>query len=157
MNFKRHIEKLRGKISPMVGMLYKFKFYLPSRILKSIYHAFIHSNIQYLLIFWGSAHKASLKPIQILQNRALKSVFNKGSLFGTVELYHTVAKGILSVRALHEYLLSCSVFKMMKSMVHSNLTFGRLTHLHRTSGSSLESVGVNRSKNQLREKENFVF
>jgi hypothetical protein len=50
LNFKRHIEKLRGKISPMVGVLYKLKFYLPSRILKSIYHAFIYSNIQYLLI-----------------------------------------------------------------------------------------------------------
>jgi hypothetical protein len=44
LNFKRHIEKLRGKISPTVGMLHKLKFYLPSRILKSIYHAFIHSN-----------------------------------------------------------------------------------------------------------------
>jgi hypothetical protein len=83
----------------MVGMLYKLKFNMPSRILKSIYHAFIHSNIQYLLIVWGSAHKASLKPIQILQNRALKYVFNKGPLFGTVELYHTVAKCILLVRA----------------------------------------------------------
>jgi hypothetical protein len=31
LNFKRHIEKLRGKSSPMVGMLYKLKFYLPSR------------------------------------------------------------------------------------------------------------------------------
>jgi hypothetical protein len=47
LNFKRHIEKLRGKNSPIVGMLYKLKFYLPSRILKSIYHAFIHGNIQY--------------------------------------------------------------------------------------------------------------
>jgi hypothetical protein len=73
-----------------------------------------------------------LKPIQILQNRALKSVFNKGSLFGTIELYHTVAKGILPVRALYEYQVSCFVFKVMKSMVHSNLTFGGLTHLHQT-------------------------
>jgi hypothetical protein len=72
LNFKQHIEKLRGKISPTVGMLYKLKFYLSSRILKSIYHAFIHSNIQYLLIVWGFAHKASLKPIQILQNRAFE-------------------------------------------------------------------------------------
>jgi hypothetical protein len=80
LNFKRHIEKLRGKIPPMVGMLYKLKFYLPSRILGSIYHAYIHSNIQYLLIVF-----------QTLQNRALKSVFNKGPLFRTVELYHTVA------------------------------------------------------------------
>jgi hypothetical protein len=46
LNFKWHIEKLRGKISPMVGMLYRLKFYLPYRILKSIYHAFIDSNIQ---------------------------------------------------------------------------------------------------------------
>jgi hypothetical protein len=69
LNFKRHIEKLRGKISPMV-------------------------------------YKANLKPIQILQNRALKSVFNQGPLFGTVELYHTVAKGILPVRALYEYQVS---------------------------------------------------
>jgi hypothetical protein len=95
LNFKRHIEKLRGKISPMV-------------------------------------YKANLKPIQILQTRALKSVFNKGPLFGTVELYHTVAKCILPVRALYEYQVSCYVFKVMKCMVHSNLTFGRLTHLPRS-------------------------
>jgi hypothetical protein len=102
-------------------MLYKLKFYLPSRILKSIYHAFIHGNIQYLLIVWGAAHKASLKPIQILQNKS-----KKGPLFGTFELYHTVVKGILLVRALYEYQVSCFVFKVEKS----NLIFGRLTHLH---------------------------
>jgi hypothetical protein len=56
LNFKRHIEKLSGKISPMVGMLYKLKFYLPSKIMKSIYHAFIHSNsteicIRFLFFF----------------------------------------------------------------------------------------------------------
>jgi hypothetical protein len=97
---------IRGKISPMVGMLYKLKFYLPSGILKPIHHAFIHSNIQFLLIVWGSAHKASLNPIQILQNRALKSVFNKGPLYETVELYNTVAKDILPVRTLYEYQVS---------------------------------------------------
>jgi hypothetical protein len=31
LNFKWHIEKVRGKISSMVGMLYKLKFHLPSR------------------------------------------------------------------------------------------------------------------------------
>jgi hypothetical protein len=97
LNFKRHIEKLSGKISPMVDMLYKLKD-TTSRILKTIYHAFIHSNILYsLLIVWGSAHKTSLKPIQILQNRALKFVFKNGPLFGTIELYHTVLKGTLPV------------------------------------------------------------
>jgi hypothetical protein len=45
LNFKRHIEKLRGKITPMFGMLYKLKFYFSSRILKLIYHAFIYSNV----------------------------------------------------------------------------------------------------------------
>jgi hypothetical protein len=59
-----------------------------------------------------------------------KSVFNKSPLFGTVELYHTVVKGILPIRALYEYQVSCFVFKVMKSMVHSKLTFGGLTHLH---------------------------
>jgi hypothetical protein len=126
LNFKQHIEKPCGKKSPLFGMLYKLKFYLPSRILKSINHAFIHSNFQYLLIVWGSAQKPSLKPVQILQNRALKSVFNKGPLFGTVELYHTVAKGLLPVRALYEYQVSCFVFKVMQSTVYSNLTFGGL-------------------------------
>jgi hypothetical protein len=62
----------------------------------------------------------------------LKSVFNKGPLYGNVELYYTVAKGILPVRVLYEYQVSCFVFKVMKSMVHSNLTFDGLTHLHRT-------------------------
>jgi hypothetical protein len=62
-----------------------------------------------------------MKPIQILQ-----------SLFGIVELYHTVAKVYFLIRALYEYHVSCFVFKVMKNMVHSILILGRLTHLHRT-------------------------
>jgi hypothetical protein len=95
----------------MVGMLYKLKFYLPYRILKSIYHAFCHSNIQYFLIVQGSAHKASrqLEAYSDFAKQGFEICIQQGSIIwncGAV-LYHTVAK----------YQVLYFVFKVMKSMV----------------------------------------
>ena len=46
LSWKSHIKLLENKIVINVGMLYKAKFILNQKSLKSIYYAFIHSYIK---------------------------------------------------------------------------------------------------------------
>ena len=52
----------------------KLRHYLNSQVLIEIYNALIHSYIRYGIIAWGNASEATLKPLQILMNRALRII-----------------------------------------------------------------------------------
>lgn len=72
----KHINKITSKISSRVGVIRKLSYFLPRKILLSLYYSLIHCNLEYLCMVWGSASNRYLKPVQVLQNRCLKYIFN---------------------------------------------------------------------------------
>jgi hypothetical protein len=50
----------------------RLKHYLPYSALRSIYFALIQSNINYCSLVYLSTFKSHIKPIQILQNKAVR-------------------------------------------------------------------------------------
>jgi hypothetical protein len=98
-----------------------------------MYHAYIGSNLQYLIALWGAACKTLLEPLQVLQNKALKSVFRKPIRFSTFELYSEVAKGLLPVKGLSDLHLACFMYKTLNGLQFSNLNFDAAQHRYPTS------------------------
>ena len=72
LSFKTHIQNIRLKISRYVGLMRRLKHYLPYSALRSIYFALIQSNINYCSLVYLSTFKSHIKPIQILQNKAVR-------------------------------------------------------------------------------------
>ena len=52
------------------------RHYLNIKNLLALYYVFFHSHILHGILGWGSATITALKPIQILQNKALR-IMNK--------------------------------------------------------------------------------
>ena len=50
----------------------KIRQFVPFRILKQIYFAFIHSHLTYGIIVWGATYPSYLTSPKSLQNRAIK-------------------------------------------------------------------------------------
>lgn len=71
-----HVKNLCSKLSCRVGLLKKLSYFLPRKVLLLLYYSLNHCHIENLCIAWGSACKIHLKPLQVLQNRALKFIFN---------------------------------------------------------------------------------
>lgn len=74
LTWKNHIAVVEAKISQSIGMLYKIRKYLNSHTLKILYHALIHSHLQYGSINWGRACKSHLVHLQALQNKAIRAI-----------------------------------------------------------------------------------
>ena len=72
LSFKTHIQNLRLKISRYVGLMRRLKLCLPYSALRSIYFALIQTNINYCSLVYLSTFKSHIKPIQILQNKAIR-------------------------------------------------------------------------------------
>jgi Reverse transcriptase (RNA-dependent DNA polymerase) len=133
VTFGAHIRELTKKISPFVGLLYRLSCFLPQRLLKLMYHAYIGSNLQYLITIWGGTCKTLLEPLQILQNKALKSVFGKPIRFSTFELYNELAIGFLPIKGLYDLHLACFMFKALNGLQFTNLNFDVAQHRYPTS------------------------
>lgn len=79
-------------------MLAKLNRFLPTSILKLIYFSLIHSRLSYLSIIWASARRIHRRPLEILQNRALKRAMKTNNRFNTVALYQSA--GVLPLRGI---------------------------------------------------------
>lgn len=132
LNFQKHIEHIRRKIRSMIGILYKIRCYTPKNILMMIYNAHIQSHLSYLALIYTNASDSLLKPLQVLQNRALKIIYRLPPTFHTDELYQQVAKNVLPVKGLGVFQVCTFVHKHLKGELHSNVKFERHSTHHRT-------------------------
>ena len=72
LNWKSHIAYVSQKISKACGSLAKLRHCVDVETLREVYHALIHSYLRYGIIAWGSAAPATLKPLQVIVNRAIR-------------------------------------------------------------------------------------
>ena len=73
-NWSAHIREIKSKIASAVGIISKLRYYVDTNILIQVYHALIASRFHYAITSWGGATKTVLKPISVLQNRAIRLI-----------------------------------------------------------------------------------
>ena len=72
LNWNHHILNVSKKISRSVGIMYKLKHYMNSKMLKNIYYSLIFSHIVYAIQIWGSACSTVMEKILVLQKKAVR-------------------------------------------------------------------------------------
>ena len=77
LTWKPHIQYIENKISKNIGLLYKAKFLLNQKSLKSIYFSFIHSYLNYANVAWGNTHQTKLKKLVRFQKHASRIIYNE--------------------------------------------------------------------------------
>ena len=56
------------------GILYKMKGILPQKVLKTLYHCFIQSHLNYCSIIWGLGSKSKIEALFVAQKRAIRAL-----------------------------------------------------------------------------------
>ena len=72
LTFKNHIGELNKKISRSIGVLYKLRTFVTTKILTNVYYAIIYPFLLYGISVWGNASKTLLSPIHIMQKRFVR-------------------------------------------------------------------------------------
>ena len=80
LTFKNHINELKKKVSRSIGVLYKLRPFVTSKILSSVYYAIIYPFLLYGITIWGNAGKNLLTPILTLQNKFVRMAIYNDSL-----------------------------------------------------------------------------
>lgn len=123
LKWNDHCASVCRKINPAIAALFKYKNILPREEKYKIYASMVHSHISYVIPSWGSCAATHLRPLQVLQNRALKLVFGLPRLTSSVSLYTTHARKILPVKGLHIFSTLKYVKESMTGSTLSNVNF----------------------------------
>ena len=90
LTFRQHIDELAKKVSRGIGMLYKLRPFVTTKILTSVYYAIIYPFLLYGITVWGVASKTLLTSIHILQKKFVRmATFNDAYPIVPGPLYHT--------------------------------------------------------------------
>ena len=74
LNFKKHIAHVRSKVSKGIYILGRARKFFDEITLKNLYYAFIHPYFTYCREVWGGTFDTYLRPLEILQKRALRII-----------------------------------------------------------------------------------
>ena len=77
LTWNKHIHVIENKISKNIGILFKAKYILNQKCLKSIYFSFIHSYINHANIVWASTNHTKLKKLYKQQKHASRIIYNE--------------------------------------------------------------------------------
>ena len=120
LSFHEHVKIVSVKFSRKVGIMCRLRHVFPVNILKSIYFSLVHPFFLYSVSVWASTFPSVYKPLQILQNKAIRILFQIDNRSSVTHLFGSV--GIFSLHQLH--------FIAISQICH-NYVFGQLaSHFH---------------------------
>lgn len=119
-----HIGEIKKKIAPAIGILYKLKYKLNEKSKLMIFQSLVQSHLKYLAVAYAcNKNSGSLRSLQCMQNKALKTIYNLPLTYPTLLLYRDVGKTILPIYGLHEYQVVMFVFKCINGIGHHTISF----------------------------------
>ena len=71
LSWKPHIEYISKKLKRSLGILSKIRYYVDIHTLTGLYYALIYPFLIYGIIAWGNTYSTTLKPLYVLQKKAL--------------------------------------------------------------------------------------
>lgn len=126
LSWDMHIQDVKSKVAPALGILYKLRYKLNEKTKLMIYNCLINSHFNYMSIVYAyNRNSSSLKSLQRLQNKALKIVHNLPATFSTISLFKEICKRILPIYGLYEYNILKFVFKSIHRIGHTTIHFSQ--------------------------------
>lgn len=146
LSYDQHIQHLKSKISPAIGLLYKFKNKFNANTKFLIYQALVQSHYNYLAIVYAYKKSTELRSLQRLQNKALKIVANLPILYSTINLYSNVFPSILPIFGSYKLQLVIYVFKCLRNIGHHTIHFTRNQNTFNTRNNDNLKIALCRSE-----------
>ena len=87
LNWATHISHLCNIIARNVGLLQKLQYFVPTYVLKILYHSLILSHLQYCTLLWANSYYSHLQKLRLLQKKAIRIISNADYLAHSSKLF----------------------------------------------------------------------
>jgi len=74
LSWRTHIDNVSTKISKTIGLLYKIRYFVDIKIIKTLYYSLVYPHLLYGIEVWGSADETLLNRLLILQKKIVRLI-----------------------------------------------------------------------------------
>ena len=140
------------KVASAVWALYQLKKIASQRTLRTVYHALIHSKLQYCISSWGAAAPSNLIKLTSLQKRAIRTICRAHYLAHTSGLFKR--QKILKLEDLYRLSVAVVVSRYKHGRWQGNFspTSAADTHSHGTRSATSGNFYLPRAFNEVFER-----
>ena len=107
LTFKYHIEEMNKKVSRAIGVLYKLRPFVTSKIVTNVYYAMIYPFLLYGIVVWGNAGKTLLTPLHVMQKKFVRMATYNDSPPTSGPLSHTPLFFKLKILNIFDIYINC--------------------------------------------------
>ena len=115
LNWKKHLEFVVKKIRRSVGILRKIRYYVSIEILMNLYYALVYPFLTYGLIVWGNTYETTIKPVFVIQKRAVRVMTFSNFDHHSSPLFKALE--ILKISDLVTYLIAIYMYKFHNQLL----------------------------------------
>jgi hypothetical protein len=131
LRWNDHIQNTTGKVASATGALWKLRRVLPFEAKKLIYNSLIETFFNYMSVIWGMSPATALSNIQVIQNRALRNVYNLDRCSNRVDMYTHKVENHLPIRAISFLNIATYMYQSTHGKILSNIIFEKSSQLGR--------------------------
>ena len=106
-----HVNYVADKISKVCGVIYNIRKKLTPQAMRTIYMSLIYSHLIYCIPIWGNTWACHLRPVEVAQKRAVRTISNVARYEHTHELFMNLK--LLKLKNVHKYFSSLLIFKFL--------------------------------------------
>ena len=129
-----HINYVKGRISRMIGILYKIRSLLTSNALKTIYYSLVYPYLQYGIVFWGGACNTHLNKLFVSQKKIVRIITNSPYRAHTNALF--LNQSLLKLDDIKKLEMSKFIYSDLNTHNNLNLRTRNAIHSYNTRNNS---------------------
>ena len=152
LSWKNHIDGITKTISRNIGMINKLKFFIPERILRTLYCTLVLPYINYGILIWGKACKTYLEKIHKLQKWAVRIISNSHYRSHSAPLFQK--HNILNVYDSYKLELGVFMYQYVNGSlpISFNAFFTKLSDIHKYDTRNKSNYNLTRNKKVFADK-----
>lgn len=87
MSWNDHVDLVCSKARKTLGIISRYRYFLPFGIKKLLYNSLFHSQLSYCVLIWGNTTANNLNKLTVLQKKAVRAIENVPYSAHTDELF----------------------------------------------------------------------
>lgn len=140
LKYNSHANSLIKRVSFGIRIIITTRAFFQPHVLISLYHAYINSHLSYCLSSWGNTYAIHLKPLQRLQNQAIKLMTFSPFRCHSLPIYQHLR--ILPIQQLFYHRLSLITYRL----IHREISLDNIPF----------HIFVNNNNTRFSERNNFL-
>ena len=134
LDFNNHIKHVKSKVAKGIYILGRAKKFFDEITIKELYYAFVHPYLIYCHEVWGGTYSTYLKPLLIIQKRAVRIIAGVPRRHHSLELFQRY--NIVPFDKLYEYSQYIFIFKLVNHLhpqgIQTLFPLNNQIHYHHT-------------------------